>query len=142
MQLTLIQDFSNPLVRPYLHFYPEIPNGAITEIWHAEKWRKDLDSANLAPMYDDLHGKHYYINELARLKNRDFVIPMRWVKWRGRVHADVFRVTFDEEVRNTNHLLGSRLIDGSLMLVSMTTIPFSFPPSILSTTFLIFRTWR
>jgi hypothetical protein len=102
-QLTLLQDFSNPLVRPHLHFYPEIPDGPITEIWHAEKWRKDLDPANLAPMYNDLHGRHYYINELARTKNGEYIIPVRWVKWRGDIHADAYRVTFDGEVRAVVH---------------------------------------
>jgi hypothetical protein len=97
----VLQDFSNPLIRPFLHLYPEVPDGPITEIWHAEKWRKDLNPANLAPMYDDLHGRHYYIHELARLKNGDFVILVWWVKCHGKIHADVFRVTFDEEVRNT-----------------------------------------
>jgi hypothetical protein len=96
--MDLIQDFSNPLVRPHLHFYPEIPDGPTAEIWHAEKWRKDFDPANLAPMYDNLQGRHFYINELAQLKNRDFVIPVRWIKWHGIQHADVYRVTFDAQV--------------------------------------------
>jgi hypothetical protein len=85
IRLTFIQDFSNPLVRPYLQFYPEMPDRPITEIWHADKWRKDLNPANLAPMYDNLYGWHYYINELAGLKNGDLVILVRWVEWRGRV---------------------------------------------------------
>lgn len=87
------------MVRPQLHFYPEIAEGSITEVWHAEKWRKDLDPAILAPMYDDLHGRHYYVNELARLKSGEFVIPVRWVKWRGGQHADTYRVSFNKEVR-------------------------------------------
>lgn len=50
-------------------------------------------------MYDDLHGRHYYVNELARLKSGEFVIPVRWVKWRGGQHADTYRVSFNKEVR-------------------------------------------
>ena len=102
IQLTSSQDFSNPLVRPHLHFYPEIPDGPITEIWHAEKWRKDVDPTNFAPMYNDRHGRHYYINELVRMKNGQYVVPVRWVKWRGGEHANAYRVTFNE-VRNIDH---------------------------------------
>jgi hypothetical protein len=49
-------------------------------------------------MYNDLQGRHYYINELARMKNGGYIIPVRWVKWRGRMHADAYQVTFDEQV--------------------------------------------
>ncbi|KIM81307.1 hypothetical protein PILCRDRAFT_89258 [Piloderma croceum F 1598] len=59
---SMMQDFSNPLVQPHLHFYPEILDSPITEIWHAEKWWKDIDPTNFAPMYNDWHGRHYYIN--------------------------------------------------------------------------------
>lgn len=98
--ICIVQDFSNPLVRRHLHFYPKIPDGPITEIWHGEKWRRDLDPANFDPMWNDKpNNKHYYINELARLKNGDFVIPVRWVKLRGQLHADAYPVTFDDQVR-------------------------------------------
>jgi hypothetical protein len=98
MELMPLQDFSNPLVRPHLHFYPERPDGPITEIWHTDKWRGDLDPTNFSPMYNDLQGRHYYINELAWMKNGGYIIPVRWVKWRGCLHADAYQVTFDEQV--------------------------------------------
>lgn len=83
-----------------MHLYPEIPeSGIVTEIWHAEKWRKDLDPATMAPMYVGEHQKHYYRSELAQTKSGDFVIPVRWVKWKNKVHAEVFRVIFDNEVK-------------------------------------------
>lgn len=86
------QDYANPLIRPHLHLYPEIPDGPITEVWHAKKWRKGLDPVTLAPMYDDKHGRHYYINELAHMQDGEYVIPVRWVKQQGRMYADAFRV--------------------------------------------------
>jgi hypothetical protein len=98
-KLIWLKAFSNPLVRPHLHLYPEIPDGPITEVWHAEKWRKTFDSAILAPMYDNEHGRHYYINELARTRNDNYMIPIRWVNRQGKMHADAFTVILDNEVR-------------------------------------------
>ncbi|KAJ7677630.1 hypothetical protein B0H17DRAFT_1161361 [Mycena rosella] len=82
------KDWANPETRKHIHIYPEIPeDGVIREIWHAQKWRKDLDLMNL-------HA-HFYVNELARLSSGDFVIPIRWLTFRGRVWADTFTVKID-----------------------------------------------
>ena len=75
------------------------PDGVISEVYHAQKWRKDVDRHMLSPMYDG-GSSHYYIDELARLKNGDFVIPLRWLEDNeGNVLADAYTVTLDDEVR-------------------------------------------
>ena len=94
-----MKDWSTPDIRKQLRVYPEIPeDGIIREIWHAQKWRKDIDLECLSPMYD-AGSKHFYVNELARLQDGSWVLPIRWVTFRGSVYADAFSVMVDDEVR-------------------------------------------
>ncbi|KAJ6627643.1 hypothetical protein B0H10DRAFT_1706827, partial [Mycena sp. CBHHK59/15] len=86
----------------YSQVYPCLPrdpeDGVVREIWHAQKWRKDMDLDNLSPMYAAQYS-HFYVNELARLKTGELVIPIRWIKFRNVVCADVFKLELDSEVR-------------------------------------------
>ncbi|KAF8905268.1 hypothetical protein CPB84DRAFT_1845065 [Gymnopilus junonius] len=103
-------DWANPTVCDHIRRYPVIPpNGVISEVYHAVKWRKDVDQHTLSPMYD-AGDRHYYINELARLKNSNFIIPVQWLEdTDGQVFADAYAIVFNEKplatVVDTNSFL-------------------------------------
>ncbi|KAJ7205461.1 hypothetical protein GGX14DRAFT_644635 [Mycena pura] len=117
----IAKDWANPETRKFIHVYPEIPeDGVIREIWHAQKWRKDMDLDILSPMYDakDLHS-HFYVNEVARLASGDFVIPIRWLKYRGGICADAFAISIDSEGVATVH-------DEQTILISATELAANY----------------
>ena len=72
--------------------------GLISEIWHGEKWRREIDRHALSPMYDD-GLRHYYIDEPAQLKDGSMVVPLRWFEddtTEREVWFEGWRVTWDE----------------------------------------------
>ncbi|KAI0778011.1 hypothetical protein BD413DRAFT_683781 [Trametes elegans] len=102
----LAQDWSNPLIRPHIHVYPEIPNGPISEVWHTKKWHSGLDTSMLSPMYD-AKDRHFYIQEVARTTSGELVVPARWIVYHGALHADIHRVVKDNETGLSSLTLGA-----------------------------------
>jgi hypothetical protein len=93
------QECANPEIHSQLHLYPEVnTNGSVSEIWHGAKLCKELSPDLLSPMFDAGHGTHYYVNEIAQLIDRQFVIPVCWIRVDGAMHMDVHSVEFNEEV--------------------------------------------
>ncbi|KAJ7483970.1 hypothetical protein B0H11DRAFT_2416152, partial [Mycena galericulata] len=89
----LALDWANPLVREFIQVYPEITDH-ISEFKQAEKWTKEVDLDDLSPMWADWKSaghKHFYIKELARMKNGEFVIPMRWIIFKKEEYAEVHK---------------------------------------------------
>ncbi|KAI0748820.1 hypothetical protein BC629DRAFT_1269063, partial [Irpex lacteus] len=74
----IAKDWSNPLTRPHIHVYPEISDDGVSEAWHGHKWLKDISLDALSPMYN-AGVKHFYVNELSRLRDGSYIIPLRWV---------------------------------------------------------------
>jgi hypothetical protein len=122
------QDYANPHTRQRIQMYPEIPDGPITEIWHAEKWRKEMDLRLLSPMYAD-GDRHFYVLEFARLRNGNLVVPARWLTYKGQTKADAFEVKWLQDGTvsiNTNETVlidASDLKDTYLDLVAQGVVP-------------------
>ncbi|KAF8148461.1 hypothetical protein B0H34DRAFT_679784 [Crassisporium funariophilum] len=68
-------------------------NGVVSEVWHARKWRHELDCHVLSPMYDSGNERHYFIDEPASLQNGRIVIPVRWLEdEEGKMWADAWEI--------------------------------------------------
>ncbi|KAJ7209175.1 hypothetical protein GGX14DRAFT_566353 [Mycena pura] len=95
----IAKDWTNLQTRKFIHVYPEIPeDGVIREIWHAQKWRKDMDLNNLSPMYDAKYlNAHFYANEVARLNSGQLVIPIRWLQCGKKICADAYAISINSE---------------------------------------------
>ncbi|KAJ7362677.1 hypothetical protein DFH08DRAFT_910804 [Mycena albidolilacea] len=95
----LALDWANPLVRKFIQVYPEVTD-KISELNHADKWLKEVDFDDLSPMWADWKStahKHFYIKELAQLKNSDFVIPMRWIIFNKEEYAEMDRFVIHDD---------------------------------------------
>jgi hypothetical protein len=91
-----LEDWANPLVFPHLQQYPMIPpNRVVSEVWHAQKWRNDMDQHCLSPMYDDGH-KHFHIGKPAQMKNGSIIIPVWWSEdSEGKMWADAWQIEYN-----------------------------------------------
>ncbi|EED77959.1 predicted protein [Postia placenta Mad-698-R] len=74
----------------------EVRMDPIIEVWHGKKWNSEMDLNALSPMWDAGQGRHFYVQELARLSSREYVIPVWWFTKCGVVHADAFKIEITE----------------------------------------------
>ncbi|KAF7310233.1 hypothetical protein MIND_00397000 [Mycena indigotica] len=82
------QDWANPNIRKFIQLYPELPvDGVVREIWHAEKWRKDMDLDMLSPILNlDVAGEAT-VNDskTALVRAADFRLNYFDLRERGEV---------------------------------------------------------
>jgi hypothetical protein len=43
-------------------------------------------------------SRHFYVNEVARTRDRRYLVPRRWVMYNGEEHADAHLVSVDDQV--------------------------------------------
>lgn len=80
----LFKDWANPLVAKHIRWYPVISrDGIVSEVWHGKKWHYDLDRHLISPVYDAGNGKHYFVDEAARLRDGHMIVPVRWLEDNG-----------------------------------------------------------
>ncbi|EKM74296.1 hypothetical protein AGABI1DRAFT_103438 [Agaricus bisporus var. burnettii JB137-S8] len=114
-------DWTNPLVAPHLRVYPSIPkDGIISETWHASKWRRDMDRRFLSPMYAN-GDQHFYVDELAKLKDGRFVVPIRWLMNEAdhSVYADMWVIHISGDLLATIDHANTVLIPASNLEFNM-----------------------
>ncbi|KAJ6473049.1 hypothetical protein C8R45DRAFT_1054844 [Mycena sanguinolenta] len=89
-------DFANPLVRTHLNFYPEVTT-TVAESWQAAKWVSELEADDLTPMWANWTGvshRHFYIiKELAQCSNGAYLVPLKWIVYEKKVHAEAHLVS-------------------------------------------------
>ena len=80
--------------------YPEVTS-TITESWQAGKWLNEVSLDELTPMWADWQrspGRHFYVNEVARTRNGEYLVPRRWVVYNDEECADAQPVSINNQV--------------------------------------------
>lgn len=86
-----------------MHFYPEITT-KVPESWQAAKWVNEIEAGELSPMWanwKDASHRHFYVKELARCQNGDYCVPLKWIVYQNKVHAEAYLVTQEAVSRNS-----------------------------------------
>ena len=92
----MIKEWGNPLVRPFLHTYPEDAGDCLSEAPQAAKWHDEVNPNLAAPMARALDGNDYYVEEPALVKiagerqSLGLVMPvmvLHWFRREGKIYA-------------------------------------------------------
>ncbi|KAH9828833.1 uncharacterized protein C8Q71DRAFT_863689 [Rhodofomes roseus] len=86
-------DYANPQTRPHIEIYP-IRSRTVSETYHSKRVVHDTDpDSGHTPMWAAGH-MHWYIGELAMLRNGKLVIPRAWYRYesRGEVFGEGYEV--------------------------------------------------
>jgi hypothetical protein len=85
-----VQELSHPTIAANLTLYPELEPEHV-EVWQAQRWL-EFDKSQLNPMWTADGLRQFYINEIARLSNGSYVMPLMWATIHGVVHAECVNV--------------------------------------------------
>jgi hypothetical protein len=68
---------ANPLVRPYLRFFPEDAGKRLTEAWQGQRFLREMPFDLRSPMVR-VGNRDFYIYEPASLSDGRVCMPIRW----------------------------------------------------------------
>lgn len=71
--------------------YPELEPSHVSEVWEAMRWR-EFDKSLLNPMWTADSLKKYYVNEVARLSDGSYVMPLMWATVKTVMHAECISI--------------------------------------------------
>lgn len=77
-------------------------DGSVSEFRQAEKWTKEIPLDDLSPMWADFKKakhRHFYVKELAQLRDGAYVIPLRWVIKNKTEQAECYDVLLNTETQ-------------------------------------------
>ena len=83
-----------------MQVYPEVTS-SISESWQTGKWCDEVPLEELSPMWADWEhspGRHFYVNEVARTKTGQYVVPKRWIVVNKKECAEGHPVYFSKRV--------------------------------------------
>ncbi|KZP27089.1 hypothetical protein FIBSPDRAFT_909016 [Athelia psychrophila] len=92
-------DFANPLVRDALELYPDLTGTSVSEFWQAGKWIHESDLGDLSPMWANFEAaphQHFYVNEIAQVRDSQFGIPLCYGKVAGVEVVKFYEVKYYE----------------------------------------------
>lgn len=70
-----------------MQLYPFQPDGPVSQVWHGRKLNKDIPDNILTPMWAESPGRHFYVEEIACLRDGTYFVPTRWVQRRDGMWA-------------------------------------------------------
>lgn len=73
-----------------MHLYPEVTS-SISESWQTGKWCNEVPLEELSPMWADWKNspdRHFYVDEPARTKAGEYILPKRWIVISGYEYAE------------------------------------------------------
>ncbi|KAL1938673.1 hypothetical protein VTO73DRAFT_11488 [Trametes versicolor] len=82
----LARDYAHAGKRRKMHLYPEFSGARVKEAWNGSKWLVDVPDSVLTPM-TRVHGKDFFINELAYCTGGRWFIPTRFFEFDGALWA-------------------------------------------------------